>query len=229
MYGSRFSFFIFYLFLQVIFLLLFFCSPSKNNSVSTPNSSQERSPTEEQFRNSCSSFIPYSIQPLPSFHFFFAKEIPKSTKLIKQAITKAYIRLLFFFFYICLRIYVSSFCIFCWLYLKFSRFHLSDLLYFAYTFFVSFLSRNSVDIYSNIFAPFQSPAPEFNYFEIIITYIYLYIYLNSSRFLCSLTYVAVERNDIFEKPRPNQDRSYFEKSLKYNRLPFSSYNEHIIT
>lgn len=98
MYGSRFSFFIFYLFLQVIFLLLFFCSPSKNNSVSTPNSSQERSPTEEQFRNSCSSFISYSIQPLPSFHFFFAKEIPKSTKLIKQALTKAYIRLLFFFF-----------------------------------------------------------------------------------------------------------------------------------
>lgn len=145
MYGLCFSFFIFYLFLQVIFFLLFFCSSSKNNSVSTPNSSQERSPIpEEQFHNSCSSFIPYSIQPLPSFHFFFAKEIPKSTKLIKQALTKAYIRLLFFFFYICLRIYVSSFCIFCWLYLKFSRFHLSDLLYFAYTFFASFLSRNSV-------------------------------------------------------------------------------------
>lgn len=95
--------------------------------------------------------------------------------------------------------------------------------------FLSFTQFCCVDIYSNIFAPFQSPAPEFNYFEIIITYIYLYIYLNSSRFLCSLTYVAVERNDIFEKPRPNQDRSYFEKSLKYNRLPFSSYNEHIIT
>lgn len=145
MYGSRFSFFIFYLFLQVIFFLLFFCSHSKNNSVSTPNSSQERSPTEEQFHNSCSSSISYSIQPFPSFHFFFAKEIPKSTKLIKQALTKAYIRLLFFFLY--LRIYVSSFCIFCWLYHfvgKFSWFHLSDLLYFAYTFFVSFLSRNSV-------------------------------------------------------------------------------------
>lgn len=139
----RFSFFTY--FSKLYFFFSFFVHIQKITALAPQTPRRRGVPRKNNFIILALPLSLYSIQPLPSFHFFFAKEIPKSTKLIKQALTKAYIRLLFFFLY--LRIYVSSFCIFCWLYHfvgKFSWFHLSDLLYFAYTFFVSFLSRNSV-------------------------------------------------------------------------------------
>ena len=59
------------------------------------------------------------------FHFFFAKEVRKSTKLIKQASTKGYIRLsvILFFSYYTIRFY--AYVQISFIYIAFLRFNLS--------------------------------------------------------------------------------------------------------
>lgn len=73
-----------------------FVHHQKNNSTSTPQ-------TPDITQENLNDFLSYlSIWLFSRFHFFFAKEVRKSTKLIKQASTKGYIRLsvILFFFHI---------------------------------------------------------------------------------------------------------------------------------
>ena len=74
---------------SLLFVSHFFVHHQKITALAPqiPDITQENSTTS----------LSLSLQPLPCFHFFFAKEVPKSTKLIKQVSTKAYIRLLLFY------------------------------------------------------------------------------------------------------------------------------------